>query len=81
MAIRSKIIIITILVWLISSSAYAYFYIASILNQSGLQGYESEWQFQLLMFSIFRFPFLVFALLVIIGVEVKFLRYQVCKAH
>jgi hypothetical protein len=69
--IRSKLSVITIFTWIIGAVIYAYFYIISILAQPNLEGYESEWQFQLLMFSIFRLPWLLVGLVVVIAIEKK----------
>lgn len=52
--------------WIVATVIYAYFYVTSLLTQSNLEGYETEWQFQLLMFSIFRLPWLVIELVAII---------------
>jgi len=67
--IRRKVFAITIFVWIVGTVIYAYFYIASILAQPNLEGYEIEWQFQLLMFSIFRFPWLLVGLVVVIAIQ------------
>ena len=40
----------------------------------GLVSYEAEWQFQLLMLLIFRLPWLLLALALIIWGEIKFLK-------
>ena len=65
----TKVIFLTVLLWLLGSSLYAFYYIVSILNSpEPYDAYAMNWQFQLLMFSIFRLPFLVIALpLLIIG--------------
>lgn len=57
--IRKKLFVITILVWIVATVIYAYIYVTSVLAQPNLEGYETEWQFQLLMFSIFRLPWLL----------------------
>lgn len=67
--IRRKVFGITIIVWIVATVMYAYFYIASILMQPNLEGYETEWQFQLLMFSIFRLPWLLIGLAVVIAIQ------------
>jgi len=78
---RNKTIALTILIWAFVSITYAYVYVASILNNSGLQGYESEWQFQLLMFSMVRLPMLIGVLAVIIGLEVVLLQNKSLTPH
>lgn len=53
----------TALLWLLATCLYAFYYVLSILNlPEPYDAYARNWQFQLLMFSIFRLPFLVMAL-------------------
>jgi len=70
--LHKKFIPVTIFLWLIVTVGYAYFYIQNVLAQPGLEGYEAEWQFQLLMFSIFRLPYLFAVLIAIIVIIKKF---------
>jgi hypothetical protein len=57
--------------WLIVSSLYAYYYVVSILALPyEYDAYARNWKFQLLMFSLFRLPFMVLILVVLIGVVV-----------
>lgn len=59
----TKVILSTVLLWLLGSGLYAFYYVVSILNSpEPYDAYAMNWQFQLLMFSIFRLPFLVIAL-------------------
>mgnify|MGYP007006651124 CR=1 FL=1 len=74
MTSQKKLIGFTILVWCLITAIYAYLYITTVLSYPNLQGYETEWQFQLLMFSIFRLPWLLLALVLIIFGEIKFLK-------
>jgi len=67
--IRRKVFGITIFVWIVATVIYAYFYITSILAQPNLEGYETEWQFQLFMFSIFRLPWLLVGLVIVIAIQ------------
>ncbi|HEY8219422.1 MAG TPA: hypothetical protein VIF86_04915 [Methylobacter sp.] len=69
---RRKLFGITIFVWILATEIYAYFYVTSILAQPISGGYETEWQFQLLMFLIFRLPWLFVGLVVIIAIEKNF---------
>ena len=65
----TKAIIATVLLWLFATSLYAYYYVVTILNlPEPYDAYARNWQFQLLMFSIFRLPLLVMALAVLIVV-------------
>jgi hypothetical protein len=67
--IRRKVFGIIIFAWIIGTVIYAYIYIDSILAQPNLEGYETEWQFQLLMFSFFRLPWLLIGLVVVIAIQ------------
>ena len=69
----TKVILSTVLLWLFATGLYAYYYVVTILNlPEPYDAYARNWQFQLLMFSIFRLPFLLMALvlLLIAGLEV-----------
>ena len=66
---KLKLILLTVLLWLLAASAYAYYYVVTILAlPEDYDAYARNWKFQLLMFSLFRLPWLVLALAVIIGV-------------
>ena len=68
---KFKLILFAVLGWLIISSLYAYYYVVSILaSPEQYDAYAMNWQFQLLMFSLFRLPWLVLALAVLVGVMV-----------
>ncbi len=59
----TKVIVSTVLLWLLATALYAYYYIVTILNSpEPYDAYARNWQFQLLAFSIVRLPFLVMAL-------------------
>jgi len=53
--------------WLVLSAVYAVYYVVSNLAIP-TDAYAMTWDFQLLMFFIFRVPFLVLILLVLIAV-------------
>ena len=58
-----KVIFCIVVLWQIGVGLYAFYYVVSILNSpEPFDTYAMNWQFQLLMFSIFRLPFLVMAL-------------------
>lgn len=59
----------TLVAWLIGSAGYAFFYVRSQLGLQGLEGYEKEWDWQLLFFTIFRLPFLLIGLAGVIWCE------------
>ena len=56
----AKVILCTLLLWLIGTCLYAYYYVVTILNSpEPYDAYARNWQFQLLAFSIVRLPFLI----------------------
>jgi hypothetical protein len=64
---RAKIVILVALIWLVATTLYAYYYVVSILSSTEpYDAYAMNWQFQLLMFSIVRLPFLVIVLVLTI---------------
>ena len=55
------------LLWLLGTGLYAYYYIVTILNSpEGGDAYAMNWQFQLMAFSIVRLPFLILALVLLL---------------
>jgi hypothetical protein len=61
--------LILVTVWLIATILYAYYYIVSILaRREEFDAYAMNWQFQLLMFSLVRLPFLLLVLAVLIAI-------------
>ncbi len=48
--------------WSIAVLVHAWYYVVSILSQPIPDDYAREWDFQLLMFSVFRFPLWLVAL-------------------
>ena len=54
--------------WCLVTGAYAVYYIKGILALDVGDAYARNWQFQLMMFTIFRLPFMVLILLVLIAV-------------
>lgn len=68
---RKASIRFTVAAWVIISGLYAYYYVKSTLALPSLsQGYESDWQFQLLMFCLVRLPILIGGLIAIIAFEI-----------
>jgi len=55
--------------WLVFSSLYALYYVVSNLAEP-TDAYAMTWDFQLLMFAIFRLPYLVLILFVLIAVVI-----------
>ena len=68
--LKVKVIILTILLWLVGCAFYCYWYISSILAQPISDAYANSAGFQFLMFMLVRFPFLLLALPLIIYFEI-----------
>ncbi len=66
---KSSVILLTFFAWLIGCSLYAYFWVTSILASPNLYGYEKWKLFSLFGFLIYRFPFLLISLLIIVYAE------------
>lgn len=60
-----KIVLITIIVWLVGSTLYGYYWVTSILALPDTYGYEQLVIFPLLGFLVYRFPYLVVGLIVV----------------
>jgi len=69
-----KIVKLTILIWCLITIIYAYLYVTTVLGFPDLQDYETEWRFQLLAFSIFRLPWVILVLAIVLGLEIRFLK-------
>jgi hypothetical protein len=68
---RRRLMTYTIIAWITGCGFYAYYYVSSVLSSPDLvPGYEQDWRFHLLVFFIFRFPFLLMALIALMVVEV-----------
>ena len=64
-----KVILAIVVLWLIATCLYAYYYVVTILNlPEPYDAYARNWQFQLLAFAIVRLPFLILALNLLIMV-------------
>jgi len=74
---ETKVILSTVLLWLLAVGLYAYYYIVTILNSpEPYDEYARNWQFQLLAFSLVRLPFLVMALPLLIIAAVALNEYN-----
>ena len=74
---ETKVILSTVLLWLLAVGLYAYYYIVIILNSpEPYDAYARNWQFQLLAFSLVRLPFLVMALPLLIIAAVALTEYN-----
>lgn len=73
----TKVIISSVLLWLLATALYAYYYIVTILNSpEPYDAYARNWQFQLLAFSIVRLPFLVMTLPLLIIAALAVTKYN-----
>jgi hypothetical protein len=67
----------TVLLWLLATSLYAYYYVVTILNSpEPYDAYARNWQFQLLMFLIFRLPSLLMALPLLLIAALAVTKYK-----
>jgi hypothetical protein len=64
-----KIIFITIAVWLVGTVFYGYFWVTSILARPDNYGYEKWVVRPVLGFLVYRFPYLVVGLMLVILTE------------
>jgi hypothetical protein len=64
-----KIIFITIAVWLVGTVFYGYFWVTSILARPDNYGYEKWVVLPVLGFLVYRFPYLVVGLMLVILTE------------
>ena len=67
---RTSLTLITVFGWLTACPLYGYYYVVSTLAlPEPYDDYARNWGFQLLMFSIFRLPFLFVTLMLLIALE------------
>ena len=59
----------TVVLWLVGCILYAYYWVTSILAQPDTYGYEKWVMFPLMGFLVYRFPFLLIGLLMLIFIE------------
>jgi hypothetical protein len=60
---RKRSFVPIVLIWILAICAYAYHYAATRVGApDAVAGYETTWRFQLLMFALFRLPFLLIGL-------------------
>jgi hypothetical protein len=68
---KLKIIFFIVIGWFVVAALYAYYYVVTILAlPEDYDAYARNWQFQLLMFCIFRLPYLVLLLTILIGLVI-----------
>jgi hypothetical protein len=67
---KKTLILSTVALWTVGCALYGYYYVVTILAlPEPYDAYVRNWRFQLFMFAIFRVPFLVVGLLLVIVVE------------
>ena len=66
---KKKIILLTLLVWFIGTSLYAYLWVTSILADPSTVGYERDPIFPLFGFIVYRGIYLFFGIVVISWAE------------
>lgn len=71
---RKKIVTLTIALWVCVTSAYAYFYVKEKLSLPNLVGYEAEWNWQLVFFSITELPVFLILLFLLLFAEYYFIK-------
>jgi hypothetical protein len=67
---KSKVLM-TIGGWFVFTAAYAFIYVREKMKLPDLQGYETEWDWQLLFFCIVRLPWLALLLALILLVLLR----------
>ena len=65
---------VTILLWLVITALYAWFYVSDRAVLPGNEGYESLRKFQFVAFLATRYPFFVVSLGLILWIEHRFFR-------
>lgn len=61
----------TVIVWALATSAYAYVYVTSSVALPEAVGYETDWSWQLFFFALVRLPFLILVLGALLYVEYR----------
>ena len=59
----------TFVTWLLGTILYGYYWVTATLAERGLGGYEREPLLPMLSFAVYRLPYLLIALVIIIVVE------------
>ena len=71
---RRFVFTLTIVLWLGISLIWAYFYVRARLALPQLEGYEKDWDFQVLMFFLSRFPIALILLVLSLFAENTWMR-------
>jgi len=69
MSQQGRVMAWTTAIWLLTTSAYAFIYVARNVALPEAAGYEADWSWQLFFFSLVRLPLLVLALGVLLLLE------------
>lgn len=65
----SRTILLTFMCWLLATVLYAYNWVSAILAEPGVPVYERNGLMPLLAFAVYRLPYLLIGLVIIIVVE------------
>jgi len=68
MSRRAKNVLASFLCWVLLSAAYGSWFIYEKVNLPGAEGYEKDWQFQLVNFAVMRGLYLLVALAILLGI-------------
>jgi hypothetical protein len=66
---KRKVILLTLMVWLVGCGLYFYWYVTSVMALPDLASYEQGFGWPALMFLIFRLPFLLIGGLILLWLE------------
>jgi hypothetical protein len=66
---KKKVVLLTLVVWLVGTSLYAYWWVTSILVDPSTVGYERDPIFPLFGFLVYRGIYLFFGIVVLIRAE------------
>ena len=67
---KPVVILVTIAAWAVGCAYDAYHHVTSNIALPGIDAYAATWDFQLLMFAIFRLPFWLAGLLAVVSFEI-----------
>ena len=72
---KASIATLTVTLWAGVTGLAAYSYVSTLINRpAAASGYERNWQFQLLMFCIFRLPIYAALLGILLWLEFSIIR-------
>jgi hypothetical protein len=66
---KRKVILLTLAAWLVGCGVYFYWFVTSIMALPNLASYEQGLGWPVMIFLIFRLPFLLVGVLILIWLE------------